>query len=359
MRRVYKCVVRRPGHRGERAFHYRDAGAAVDGDPLDRASGEIGDPLSVVRKDRRFSALRSGERLRSVLVQPAREQLVFVTNPVREDNTSAVRRDLRERLPLVADVHDLRTRRRRNGESELTTRCGSSARREHRQPDGGREENDRPADLEREPSVGRPCSSWWRYRSDGFSGRFVELLTRIGNVMKTPLRILSQAPRQQSANTDRRGRRKHTPIRIAQNNGRERVGHVVAGKCASAGEHLVDDTAEGPDVGAPIDVATLRLLGRHVSGRAENEAGLRHRRRDHRRRHRRGSRAAGARPAPSGSMALARPKSSTLTVPSGRIFDVGWLQITVHDAAVVRDFEGVGDLRGNLRWSRRVAAARG
>ena len=47
---------------------------------------------------------------------------------------------------------------------------------------------------------------------------------------------------------------------------------------------------------------------------------------------------------PAGSSAFASPKSSTLTVPSGRDLDVGRLQIAMDDALLVRRLERVGDL---------------
>ena len=42
----------------------------------------------------------------------------------------------------------------------------------------------------------------------------------------------------------------------------------------SAGEHLVEDDAEGPDVGALVDGLALRLLRRHVGGGADDHSHL-------------------------------------------------------------------------------------
>ena len=97
---------------------------------------------------------------------------------------------------------------------------------------------------------------------------------------------------------------------------RQHVRDVVARERAAAGEHLVEHDAEGPDVGALVDGLAARLLGRHVGRRAEDHAHLR----------RRGPSASASsaradalpEPAPAGSSALARPKSSTFTVPSAR-----------------------------------------
>ena len=60
-----------------------------------------------------------------------------------------------------------------------------------------------------------------------------------------------------------------------------------------------------------------------------------------------------------GSIAFARPKSSTFTVPSGAHLDVRGLQIAVNDALLVRGFERLGDLlRDGQRFVERNRAAR-
>ena len=51
-----------------------------------------------------------------------------------------------------------------------------------------------------------------------------------------------------------------------------------------------------------------------------------------------------ARPAP---IALASPKSSTLTVPSGAHLDIGGLEIAMDDPLLVRRLERFGDLPGD------------
>ena len=50
---------------------------------------------------------------------------------------------------------------------------------------------------------------------------------------------------------------------------------VLAAERALAGEHLVEDDAEGPDVGALVDRLAPRLFRRHVRGSAEDHPHLR------------------------------------------------------------------------------------
>jgi hypothetical protein len=72
------------------------------------------------------------------------------------------------------------------------------------------------------------------------------------------------------------------------------------------GEHFVEQTAEGPDVGAPVDDLSARLFGAHVGGRSDDKAftrapdrlGRRLRDRDR-----------------TSSATRARPKSRTFTTP--------------------------------------------
>ena len=100
-----------------------------------------------------------------------------------------------------------------------------------------------------------------------------------------------------------------------------------------------------------------RLLRAHVGGRAQNHARLvvagdgdRRRLRDATSR---------VDPASSASIAFARPKSSTLTVPSGAHLDVRRLQIAMDDALLVRRFERLGDLpRDRQRFVERHRALR-
>ena len=57
--------------------------------------------------------------------------------------------------------------------------------------------------------------------------------------------------------------------------------------------------------------------------------------------------ASAARAGSIGSIALARPKSRTLTAAVGRDLDVGRLQVAMDDAPFVRGLERLGDLAGD------------
>ena len=89
------------------------------------------------------------------------------------------------------------------------------------------------------------------------------------------------------------------------------------------------------------------LLRAHVRGGAENDPRLRHA--DVRVIV--GDSATSPRAPGAASSALASPKSSTFTMPSGRELDVGRLQVAVDDALLVRGLERLGDLPGDERAS--------
>ena len=135
--------------------------------------------------------------------------------------------------------------------------------------------------------------------------------------------------------------RQRRPVRVRLQHRRQHVRDRLALERAPAREHLEEHAAERPDVGALVD----RLA------RAPAPAPCRPRCRGSRRRRSSspasvivgdvGERSIGR---GVGSIAFARPKSSTFTVPSGAHLDVRRLQIAMDDALLVRRFERVGDL---------------
>ena len=148
--------------------------------------------------------------------------------------------------------------------------------------------------------------------------------------------------------------RQQRPVRLCTNDGRERVGEVVARKRARARQHLEQHRAERPDVRALVHRSAARLLGRHVGGRAENHPDLRHRGRRERRRIRRIGTRAGRR-----VHRFREPEVEHLHRAVRADFDVRRLQVAMDDALLVRGFEGLRDLlRDRQRVGKRDRAMR-
>ena len=103
-------------------------------------------------------------------------------------------------------------------------------------------------------------------------------------------------------------------------------------------EHLVEHDAERPDIRPLIGGLTARLLGAHVPGRAENQAGLSHRETQRRRMaERRLVRIARER--------FRETEVEHLDLTATRDHDVRGLQVPMHDAFLVRGFERSRDLQ--------------
>ena len=132
----------------------------------------------------------------------------------------------------------------------------------------------------------------------------VDLDSGLTDVSQALLWILGQAAEQEATNGCGRRGREHRPVWLALENFRNRVRDRVTRKGETAGQHLVEHAPEGPDVAPFVDPVTTRLLGAHVGGRAKIAPS-----RD----------SLSSRREPSGLAAFARPKSSTLTTPSGVI----------------------------------------
>ena len=201
----------------------------------------------------------------------------------------------------------------------LLGRCHGMARhrrrlrsRHHPQPNGADEREHRRAGENGRPEAG---SCRRRRRLADERRRRADDEPRRRDVGHTQGAILLQAPLEQGADCRRNVTRKRIPVRVETHDGPQHVGDAVAWEGPPSGQHLVEHGAERPDVAAPIDGIAPRLFRRHVGRRAENYAAHRLGRGGNRRRV-----AGNARPAPSASgTTFARPKSSTLTVPSGRI----------------------------------------
>ena len=110
---------------------------------------------------------------------------------------------------------------------------------------------------------------------------------------------------------------------------------------APAGQHLEQDDAEGPDVGAPVDRLAPRLLGGHVGGRAEDEAGRGAGLGEGRRLRQVGP---DWRPSRVAGPGLGETEVEHLDLPVRRHLDVRRLEVAVDDALLVRLLERLGDL---------------
>ena len=134
------------------------------------------------------------------------------------------------------------------------------------------------------------------------------------------------------------------PVRVAANDGGDGVGEVFTVECARAGQHLKEQATERPHVAPAIGGAPFRLLGAHVAGGAEDDAGLRGAER-HGRRVCRGG-AVGRPVAVVQRLAETEVEHLRLTV-SGQ-HHVGGFQVAVDDAFLVGRDDRVRDLAGEV-----------
>ena len=149
----------------------------------------------------------------------------------------------------------------------------------------------------------------------------------VADVAQSAFRIALEAARQQRSDVGRHRGRQRREVRLAREDERYRVRHGLGRKQVPAGQHLEQQHAKRPDVRAFVDRSSACLLRRHVRGRPQDAARLGHHRRGHRRRVH-GDKFARRIAAGFGvaSVALARPKSSTLTTPSSRTITLAGLR---------------------------------
>ena len=142
--------------------------------------------------------------------------------------------------------------------------------------------------------------------------RGLELESRVAGVPQAPAGVLLQAAGEKLPDALRRARRQRVPVGLLVEDRGQDVRNRLAREGPATRQHLVQNAAERPDVGAPVGLLAARLLGAHELGRPDDLA-----------RASKSSRTTvGERemsPASGMSIALARPKSRTLTLPSGVI----------------------------------------
>ncbi len=178
----------------------------------------------------------------------------------------------------------------------------------------------------------------------GFSRRNL----RLADVAQAVPRVPVEAAAYELAHRGRGRRRQRAEVRLAGEDGGEHVAHRLSVEEPPACEHLPEDDAEGPDVGAPVDGLSAGLLGRHVRGRAEDDSGAapggRHRGRVHHRGRalevdgRRGARRVHR---------LGEAEVEDLDLAVRRELDVCGLEVAVDDPLLVRLLHRLGDLPGD------------
>ncbi len=125
---------------------------------------------------------------------------------------------------------------------------------------------------------GRGSSAGRRCRADSF-----ERHSRLADVAQSLARLAFKAALEERPDGAWRAGRERRQVDRLPQDGRHRVGDVLALEQPAAGQHLVADDAKSPDVGPAIDGLAARLLGRHVGGGPEDRAELGRARRDRRR----------------------------------------------------------------------------
>jgi hypothetical protein len=91
----------------------------------------------------------------------------------------------------------------------------------------------------------------------------------IADVAKTATRLLFESASDQASNCHRRFRWQPIELGLAFQHAPQRLDDRVPGERPGPGQHLLQDTAERPDVGPVIDGLAARLLRAHVRGRAK------------------------------------------------------------------------------------------
>ena len=172
----------------------------------------------------------------------------------------------------------------------------------------------------------------------------VERDARLADVAEPLLRLALEAAAEQRAERGRSRRRQRGPVDLLAQDRSQRVAHGLALEEPLAAQHLEEHDSEGPDVGPLVDRAAAGLLGGHVAGGAEDQAGggagV-----GERRGLRQVGRRSGRRVAAPG---LGEPEVEHLDLAVRRDLHVRGLQVAVDDAFLVRFLERLGDLACDL-----------
>ena len=122
-----------------------------------------------------------------------------------------------------------------------------------------------------------PASGRRRVRRGARSGHRdehgLELEARVAGVAQPASGVLLEASAQQLAHARGNPRRENRPVRLVLEDRGDRVGDRLAREGPASRQHLEEDAAERPDVGAPVGLLAARLLGAHELRSADDVAG--------------------------------------------------------------------------------------
>ena len=327
---------------------HRLAGGAHDEQPAAVALGAEGDALAVGREGRPAVVGRiGGERNRAIAADPQQVEIEVARRRARVDDHPAVRRQRRLEFgarQLGQTPERERTRFAAGGGAWRALRKRAEADQGQRAQGGTAQEpseahRPRIRDGHRRSRARRLVRSAGENVFDHDPG--------VGDVVQAVLRVALEAAAQKLPDRARRAGGQAIEVDLLAHHRRKCVDHALALEQPHAGEHLVEQHAERPDVSSLVDRSPPRLLGSHVSRGAQDHAQLRpvhggqggrvHQRRRAREIDRRSG---------TGSRfhRLGQPEIEDLGFSFTRSFYVLWLEIAVDDALVVSLFQRLCDL---------------
>ena len=165
--------------------------------------------------------------------------------------------------------------------------------------------------------------------------------TYIANVAQSALHVFLETELQSEAECRWCTRWQRAEIRLRAEHRGERVRKIFAFEGTPADEHLVEHGAEGPNIRALVDVLSFCLLRAHIRGRSQDHTDPSSIPRDGG-----GRRAAGIGRVLHEGLGQAEVQDFDLAVR--RQLDVGRLQVTMNDPALVRFLQGVRNLVGDV-----------
>ena len=292
------------------------------------------EPLAVGREERSPPTLRARNRLRVSARQRSPEETGSASVHRAEHGRRSIRRDRNHREVTGPEADSLRERQdraHRRTRGRIPTRIGDPQTREDAEHSGGDGDDDAPCQRRarsRERAVARGGPS----RLD-----LLDLEARVANVAEAAHRVLLQTAPEQAHEPRRNVRAERRPAGLRRQDGRHRVGDRLASERSPPREALVEDAAEGEDVGPFVDRLAARLLRRHVRRGPEDDARLRAARRE-----RRGLRDLRRRGVALEGLGEAEVEQLDLSFRGDH--DVRGLQVPVDDPPLVRRFKGFGDL---------------